>query len=460
MADHFVPVADLPEGGEKFEADKVAKFSSLTLIVGVIGAVVSLLILLGVFGDHIRDCYAYSYLFGFSVTFSIVAGGFFWVLLHHAINAGWGIAVRRIWEAMARLIPLVFLFSLPFFLPAVQDPLWEWMKEHRETRAHMADMATIAAEGAHDAQHGGHDDHGGHSGDGGLKEALVHDHKILLAEKYGYLNIPFWTARVLFYFLGMWAVMHFLLKWPLLQERDGELRHTFRTRRLACGGLVVFGVSLSFWAIDYIKALDYTWFSTMWGVYVFAGCAWSSMALSILVLNFLRSQGYLQKVVTEEHYHTMGKLLLAFTIFWAYIAYDQFFLIWYANITEETKFYLIRNTDQWYLVSLLLFVGHFIVPFICLLFVWLKKSPKLIGLVCSWVLFMQLVDHYWMIIPERGISIIENPAVTAKGAWIGDLFALVTFVACFAHAYVRGLIKHSLYPWRDPRLQESINLHN
>jgi hypothetical protein len=454
MADHFVPVADLPEGGEKFAAEKVSKFLSLTLVVGVVGAVVSLLALLGVFGDYLRDCYAYSYLFGFSVTFSIIAGGFFWVLLHHAINAGWGIAVRRIWEAFARLIPLAFLFALPFFLPTVQDPLWEWMQEHRETKAHMQEAEVASAQDAHSA-HNGHDTH-----HGGLHDALLHDHKILLAEKYGYLNIPFWTGRILFYFLSMWCVMHFLLKWPLLQERDGDLGHTFRVRRLACGGLVIFAVSVSFWAIDFLKVLDYAWFSTMWGVYVFAGCAWSSMALSILVINFLRSQGYLQTVVTAEHYHTMGKLLLAFTIFWAYIAYDQFFLIWYANITEETKFYLIRNTDQWHYVSLLLFVGHFVVPFICLLFVWLKKTPKLIGLVCAWVLFMHLVDHYWMIIPERGISILEVPAVTAKGAWIGDVVALVTFVACFGHAYVRGLIKHSLYPWRDPRLQESVNLHN
>lgn len=122
MADHFVSVADLPTDGEKFDSSRVSKFSSLSLIVGGIGAVVSWLLLLGVFGDFLRDRYAYSYLFAFSVTFSIVMGGLFWVLLHHAINAGWGIAVRRIWEGLARLIPLLFLFALPFFLPSVQDP--------------------------------------------------------------------------------------------------------------------------------------------------------------------------------------------------------------------------------------------------------------------------------------------------------------------------------------------------
>ncbi len=445
MADHFVSVADLPTDGEKFDSSRVSKFSSLSLIVGGIGAVVSWLLLLGVFGDFLRDRYAYSYLFAFSVTFSIVMGGLFWVLLHHAINAGWGIAVRRIWEGLARLIPLLFLFALPFFLPSVQDPLWEWMAEHRETIAHMEES-------------------GASSGDGHAKttlhDALLHEHKVLLAEKIGYLTIPFWTGRLLFYLLAMGLVAHFLLKWPLDQERDGELRHTFKTRRLACGGLVLFAVSVSFWAIDFLMALDYAWYSTMWGVYIFAGCAWSSMAVSILVLNFLKSQGYLQKVVTEEHYHTMGKLLLAFTIFWGYIAYDQFFLIWYANITEETKFYLIRNTEGWYLVSLLLFFGHFVIPFFCLLFVWVKKSPKLIGFICCWVIFMHLVDHYWITIPERGISILEEAAVTAPGAWIGDIFALGTFAACFAYFFLRGLAKHSLYPWRDPRLQESVNLHN
>ena len=449
MADHFVSVVDLPEGGEKFDTAKVSKLSRMLLIVGGIGSIISLLVLIGLFGESAQERYAYSWLFGFSVIFSITIGGFFWVLLHHAINAGWGIAVRRIWENLARLLPILFLFGIPFFFPSVQNALWEWMADHREVSAHIAE-ATQAAKEAGDTEYVKES----------LEEALLHDHKILEYEKYEYLNIPFWTLRFIFYFASMSAVLYFLLKWPLLQEKDGLLKHTFSTRRLACGGLPIFGVSLTFWAIDFLKALDYTWFSTMWGVYIFAGCAWSSMAVSILILNFLRSQGYMKQVVTPEHYHLMGKLLFAFTIFWAYIAYDQFFLIWYANITEETKFYLIRNTDGWHHLSILLFVGHFVIPFIALLFVWLKKNPKLIGIVCGWILFMHLVDHYWIIIPERGVSIYDEARVTAPGAWFGDIFALVTFVASFGHLFLRGLGNHSLYPWRDPRLQESINVSN
>jgi len=385
--------------------------------------------------------YAYSWLFGFSVTFTITIGGMFWVLLHHAINAGWGIAVRRIWENIGNLFPVLIFFGLPFFIPAVQNGLWEWMAEHRDVAHHIEEVVEAGGEGE------------------SLEYGLRHAHKELLYQKYEYLNIPFWVIRFLLFLVGPTAIWYFLQRYTFRQEKDGELRHTFSARRLACGGLPVFAVSLTFWAIDFLMALDYGWFSTMWGVYIFAGAAWSSMAVAILVLNFLRKEGYLLKVTSDEHYHLMGKFLFAFTVFWAYIAFSQFFLIWYANITEETKFFHIRNSDGWWFVSILLVFGHFVFPFVCLLMVWLKKNKKLIGLLCGWILFMHVVDLYWIIIPERGISVGE-PTLTSPLWWLGDIVALITFVASFAFLFLRGLDKRSLYPWRDPRLQESANVTN
>jgi hypothetical protein len=196
----------------------------------------------------------------------------------------------------------------------------------------------------------------------------------------------------------------------------------------------------------------------MWGVYIFAGCAWASMGLTILLVTWLRSMGYLQKVVTDEHYHLMGKLLFAFTVFWAYIAFSQYFLIWYANITEETRFYLIRNTEAWRWVSMFIVVGHFVAPFLLLLSQQRKKRPAVVAGVCIWILFMHLVDIYWNVIPERGPSL--GVGVWVDGAWFQDVAALCGVFGTMGFLYLRGLSKYSLYPWRDPRLIESVNVIN
>src|SRR6185295_10442581 len=125
--------------------------------------------------------------------------------------------------------------------------------------------------------------------------------------------------------------------------------------------------SLTFAACDWFRSLHYSWFSTMWGVYIFAGAAGSSMSLLVLVITGLRKAGYLRDVVTMEHFHFMGKWMLAFTVFWAYIGFSQYMLIWYANIPEETEFFILRNTESWNLLSLLLVIGRFFIPFALLL---------------------------------------------------------------------------------------------
>jgi len=182
------------------------------------------------------------------------------------------------------------------------------------------------------------------------------------------------------------------------------------------------------------------------------------MALMLLLVSYLRSLGYLRKVVTEEHYHLMGKLLFAFTVFWAYIAFSQYFLIWYANITEETRFYLLRNTEGWRWVSIALVIGHFVVPFVFLLQQQLKKKPAFICFWGVWVLSMHVLDIYWNVIPERGPSL--GIGVLAPGAWVGDVVALVTIFCLSGWYFLRSLNKYSLYPWRDPRLIESVNVVN
>lgn len=228
--------------------------------------------------------------------------------------------------------------------------------------------------------------------------------------------------------------------------------------------MIIFGVTLTFLSIDFVMALDYSWFSTMFGVYVFAGSALNSMAVLILTGIILQKMGYLKKVVTQEHYHIMGKLCFAFTVFWAYVSFSQFFLIWYANITEETRYFLLRNTENWNLVSLALVFMHFALPFLALLRSDVKKSTKFMTILCCYILFMHAVDVYHMIIPERGPSVglvvDHHPELWIANSWLGDILALIIAISGFLFFYLRNLTSAALYPNRDPRILESANLHN
>ncbi|MHB1078644.1 MAG: hypothetical protein ACYC67_04525 [Prosthecobacter sp.] len=436
---HHVTFNDLPQGGEKFEPAKGGKLINTLGLFGALGSLASIW-----FFFTKTDTFAYSWLFAVFFCFTFVAGGCFWILLHSASNSSWGVAVRRIWENMANMvIPLAILAS-PLLITAVNKPLYEWMGHHRTA-----------------AEHAAHADH-----PTTVKQALHHmavenPHLHVLVTKFGYMNLSTWFSwytRFALYFLILWFIARTLRGKSVQQDQDGDIKHTIWSRQFSCIVLLPFALTVTFAAYDWLVGLDYNWFSTMWGVYIFAGCAWASMAASILVVTWLRSLGYLQKVVTDEHYHLMGKLLFAFTVFWAYISFSQYFLIWYANITEETRFYLIRNTEGWQAVSIFLFLGHFIVPFLLLLSQQLKKNTSFTTLGCLWMLLMHVVDMYWNVIPERGPSL--GVGVVVPYAWVQDIAAFCAVFGIMGFLYLRGLAKYSLYPWRDPRLIESVNVIN
>lgn len=435
---HHVTSADIAINGDHLDKSKISRVKTLSFIVAACGTIVSLLALFGVFGEFFQGTYAYSWVFAYYFFLTLSIGGVFWTLLHNVSNSGWGTSVRRTFENLGSTFPWIFLFGIPLLFPQVNQYLYEWMNIHRE------------------------------AGSGSVKEHLHHsDH--LLYNKHWFMNIPFWFGRFAFYGIGLSAVIYFLRKLSTTQDTDPNpgVQRLFRARFHSTYTLIVFALTITFTGFDFLMGQDYKWFSTMWGVYLFAGSALNSMAVIVLVTAWLKSKGHLKHVTGPEHFHIMGKLMFAFTTFWAYIAFSQYFLIWYANITEETSYFLIRNTGNWNIGMICLVFLHFVVPFVVLLQAWLKKNPKYLSIVAIYTLCMHALDHYLITIPERGISLgrmnhkVFGDIVPAiPGAFWGDILAFVTLGAAFIFILLRALGQHSLYPNRDPRILESANLSN
>ena len=395
---HGVPT---PEG-EYFEKSRFAGLSVMLALIAIVGLGLS-----GVGAYLSPEQFAYSWLFGFAFFFTLCAGCFFWIIVHHAVDAEWSVVVRRQWENIACLLPVMALFFIPVFL--LRNHLYEWL--------------TVPV---------GQDP--------------------VLESKRAYLNLNFWIIRAVIFF-GYFSIASYVYRRISVgQDKDGNPASTLKLRKLAFVFLPLFALALTFGAFDWLASLNYKWFSTMWGVYIFAGAAGSSMSLTVLVIAALRKAGYLRETVTIEHYHFMGKWMLAFTVFWAYIAFSQYMLIWYANIPEETEYFILRNTESWNTLSLILMVGRFFVPFGLLLLRATKKKPEKLCLLAGWILCMQLLDMYVVVMPELHRAGVHFSVL--------DLVPLIGMGATLAFFFLRILNSSSLFPVRDPRLMESLRSKN
>ena len=393
--------APTPEG-EYFES---GRFAGLSVLLGVIAFVALALCGAGAAIDPKQ--FSFSWLFAFGFFFTLCAGCFFWTIVHYATDAEWTVVVRRQLENIAVLVAVLAILFIPILL--LRHHLYQWMN---------------IAPG---------------------KEAT-------LDSKRAYLNLNFFILRAAF-FLGFFIVASQLLRrFSVRQDKDGNPQFTIRLRKVAFASLPLFALCLTFGAFDWLMSLNYRWFSTMFGVYIFAGAAGSSMALLVLVIAALQRAGYLKNVVTLEHYHIMGKWMFAFCVFWAYIGFGQYMLIWYANMPEETQYYLTRNTESWWNLSMLLVIGRFFGPFAILLLRSIKKHPRQLCYVAAWILLMQMLDIYLVVLP----------ALHGTGVHVSlwDFAALIAIGATLAFAYLRIVGKTSLFPVRDPRLVESLKLVN
>lgn len=422
-----------------------APLSALGLTIAGVSLVVIFAVLLAIvfFWPDMAKRALFSWHFAFMVCFTISAGAVFWVLLHSVTNSGWGVVVRRQMENLSVLVIPVAILAIPTVF-IFREQIFYWMK-------------------------------------------LKPGEDALLDAKQFYLNEPMYLLRAVCYFAVLIAAALLFRHLSVSQDKDGAPIKTLRARQLSPLFVPLFAITITFAAIDWMMALDFHWFSTMWGVYIFAGSAWSSMALLILLCNALRSMGYFKNVFTVEHNHIMGKLLFAFTVFWAYIAFSQYMLIYYAHIPEETWFYIYRNMtfsldennqhqftrNSWFWVGIALVVLHFFVPFLMLITQPAKRSTKRLCATCGLVLVMHIVDIYWIVMPMEQVlkSKIELKKAgllelghhyTSTGVDLNilDFVFLGGMLAVLAGVLLYVLPRTPVFPIRDPRLKESLELTN
>jgi hypothetical protein len=376
----------------------------------VIGAVCALLgaAACAILGAANPKQFFFSWLVSFLFFLSLALGGLFFVLIQYATQGGWGIVLRRIGETIFAMIPVMAALFLPLLL-GLRD-LYSW---------------TIPGAAEQDA---------------------------LLRWKEPYLNVPFFVIRAALYF-GIWSFMALLYyRGSRGQDVTGDPRVSARLRRLAGPAIIVLALTQTFASIDWIMSLTPHWYSTMFGVYFFSGSFVGFIALLSVVAVAMRGAGLLDTVISAEHLQDIGKFLFAFTAFWAYIAFSQFFLMWYANLPEETTWYKARIEGSWLTVSLFLMAGHFGAPFLFLMGRAVKRKGWTLAVGGTWLLVMHFVDLYWQVMPTLHPEGVRPSAL--------DVAALLAVGGCFVAAAGWLMRRQALVPLRDPRLAESLAFEN
>ncbi len=379
------------------------RLPNISLGVGVVG------LSLGVFAFRLNPKeFLLSYLVCFVFFLSISLGSLFFVMIQFLTRAGWSVVVRRVSEHLMRNVLVMAVLAIPVLMGA--RIIFPW-----------ADPVIAAT-----------------------------DHWV--QGKRVYLNLPFFAARAVLYF-SIWcglALTFFRLSTQQDAGKNDEL--TKRMQKHSTWGVLIFSVSITFAAIDWIMSLTSHWYSTMIGVYFFGGSVMAALAVLSLTLMLLRRSGFLKNVVTIEHYHDIGKLLYGFNLFWAYIAFSQFIIYWYANIPEETFWYLTRMTGFWKGVTVFLVVGHFAVPFLLFMSRHAKRNLPVHACIAGWLLFMHFVDMSWLILPNAFPNgVFPGLSLGASFLGIGGILVWATF---------SRMKRFNLVPIHDPRVDESLRFEN
>jgi hypothetical protein len=362
----------------------------------VVGALFTVILVVGFFLD--RRQFFHSYLFAFCFWAGISIGSLALLMLQHLTGGGWGLVIRRVLEASTRTLPLVAVLFVPVLLGAHQ--LYSWTDPYE-----------------------------------------LEKHPVLV-EKSKYLNLSFFTVRAAIYF-AIWLVLaYFLNRWSLQQDRSADRQITKRMRVLSGPGMVLFVFTVTFASIDWFMSLDPMWSSTIYGFIFVASWSLSALAFTIAAMAALSRHEPMSNVVAQLHFHDLGKLLLALVMLWTYFAFSQFLIIWSGNLPEEIGWYLARLHGAWGAIALAVIVLHFAFPFLFLLSRSFKRNAGKLVIVAVLILVMRLVDLFWMIEPTFAGEHFHL-------SWM-DLVAPVAIGGLWLGMFARALTTRPLIPINDP----------
>ena len=334
---------------------------------------------------------------------SIAVGGLFFVALEYIAGAVWSVPVRRINEFLAGLLPVVPLLAIPLLLNL--HGLYHWTHE----------------------------------------EAVAGD--AVLAAKTPYLNVTFFVIRFVAVFVVWNLFCVVFVRNSVRQDTTRDARLTTHNIRLAAVFLPVLAITITLTAIDWAMSLEPHWYSTIFGVYYFTGTALAGVSAATLCVVLLMEKGYLN-VLRRDHLYSLGALMFAFVNFWAYIAFSQFMLIWYANLPEETFWFMQRWKGGWIAVSVLLIIVHFLVPYFALLAQDAKMDPRRLKVMAVWILFAHLLDLYWLVMPTYSASVPLG--------WMELGFPVLAIGLCLV-VVSRKSRRYNLIPIGDPKLERGLN---
>jgi hypothetical protein len=373
------------------------KFRRIQTIAGLAAVIGTIALIFGAIDSPAQ--FFHAYLYGYVSWLSIPLGCLGLLMLHHMVSGRWGYAIQRILEAGALTLPLMAILFMPILVrPGMVYPWAQGAKDNAEVVGHIWTA---------------------------------------------YLNFPFFTIRYIIYF-GLWTgAAYFLSAWSRRQDETRDPRYTERLRLLSAPGLVLFSLTVTFAAVDWVMSLEPGWYSTIYGFIFIVGDALAALSIAVLILWLLGKESPLSDVLTTKHIHFLGNLLLTCVFLWAYMAYSQWIIIWSGNLPDENSWYLHRLTPGWKEMALGIIVLHFFVPFFLLLGRQLKQSLRYLAGIAVGLLIMRFIDTYWMVMPSFHTS---GLAVT----WM-DIAAPVAVGGIWTLVFMALLKKHSIVPKYDPR---------
>lgn len=369
-----------------------------------VGIVALIATVVGYFLDH--DQFFFSYLVSFTFFSSIILACLFFVMLQHVTRSHWSVALRRIPETVSADLWIWALFIIPVLM------------------------------GMHSLYHWTHAD------------AVAQDP--VLQGKVPYLNTPFFIVRQVIYF-GIWSFLGWrLYNKSVEMDRTADWGLQTLLRRTSGPGLFIFAITLAFASFDWLMSLDPHWYSTIFGVYYFAMSFQAFFAVMILIVVYLWSKGLLTNTLKKGHLYDLSVQMFGFTVFYAYIAFSQFLLIYYANLPEETVWFLERLEGGYQYLAWFYLFGRFVIPFAILMPKDVKFMPKVVTPIAALILLSHLVELYWIIMPVWQHGIHFNWMTVTAVLGLGGVM-LGFFFLKFG--------RQKMVPLKDPRLADSLDKH-